>query len=235
MTMDETTALQLARRLIGDWVNFPTFGCRHYRDIVADALLAASEGIERDVACFHVLFGQPTPDRPTPMFPETTAFRIAVTREEARECVEALESGDPARIAHESVDQIYVALGNLVALGVRFGPVWREVHAANMAKIPCPDGGKPLKPPGWRKADVAGAIARQTGALLVCAALLLGCSPRPRPPARSPGIVFPAGGGSSTLRRAGVDIVGRSLACPGAVRTRGYDQCDRDCETSSSW
>lgn len=71
---------------------------------------------------------------------EWSASRINLLREECMELIKALESGDPFAIMHESADVVYVAVGNAVALGYEFLPVFREVHRANMSKTSDPDG-----------------------------------------------------------------------------------------------
>lgn len=106
-----------------------------------------------DVADFHGKFGHPCPGGVTLPSREVLAFREKLIEEEARELCEALSSRDLGRIAQECVDLLYVVLGTLVVCGLRARPFWNLVHRANMSKEPNPDGGKPLKPAGWRKPD----------------------------------------------------------------------------------
>lgn len=49
------------------------------------------------------------------------------------------------------------------ACGLRVGPFFDAVQAANMAKVggPIRDDGKRLKPPGWQPADLDAVLARQ--------------------------------------------------------------------------
>lgn len=114
-----------------------------------------------DVADFHGKFGHPCPTTGRGgVLPErdVLAFRVKLIREECRELCEAIEARDLARIAQEGVDLLYVTLGTFVVCGLRVRPFFNLVHRANMAKVPNPDGGKPLKPEGWVKPDCASLI-----------------------------------------------------------------------------
>ena len=60
---------------------------------------------------------------------------------------------------------IYIAVGTALELGIPLEPVWDEVHRSNMAKVDPETGkvrkredGKVLKPEGWVRPDIAGAI-----------------------------------------------------------------------------
>lgn len=73
---------------------------------------------------------------------------------------------DLTAMAHENADVLYIAFGNAVAMGVDMGPVFAEVHAANLRKAG-PDGalrklsdGKVLKPAGWKPANVGAVLER---------------------------------------------------------------------------
>ena len=68
-----------------------------------------------------------------------------------------------------TIDMLVFAIGNGVAMGTDLQPGWDEVHTSNMAKFG-PGGsiredGKVMKPPGWKKPDLASIIAIQ----LICA------------------------------------------------------------------
>lgn len=87
--------------------------------------------------------------------------------EECAELIEALESGDPVAIMHESADVAYVAFGNAVALGYELSPVLAEIHRANMSKASDPNGKlahKAHKGAGYVPADVAGYMVPTAGA-----------------------------------------------------------------------
>lgn len=82
---------------------------------------------------------------------ENTALsRKELVIEESDELIEAIESGDHARIAQEAADLIYVCLGIFVSYGLPFRRVWKIVHRANMKKISVPGYRKPIKGPGWK-------------------------------------------------------------------------------------
>lgn len=116
---------------------------------------------ERDVRAFHRKFSVPTRERPSQIPEPERRMRIRLIREEADELIEAIEANDPIRVAGEAVDLIYVTIGTLVSFGVRALPVWREVQAANMRKVPAPDGGKIRKPQGWEGPNLANAVIDQ--------------------------------------------------------------------------
>lgn len=113
--------------------------------------------IQADVEAFHHKFGHAAPHKPTPLDPETLAFRQKLIREEAEELCEALALGDPVKIGREMVDLVYVAVGAGVNAGVPFDACWDAVQDANMEKQAPPPGSprgtKPLKPEGWVSPD----------------------------------------------------------------------------------
>ena len=106
-----------------------------------------------DVRVFHAAFGHPAPDAPSQLTQETAVRRAAWIEEEAQELREATSIEAQA---DAFIDVIYFAIGGLVNLGVRPGPLWDIVQGANMAKL-WPDGrprhresdGKVIKPEGW--------------------------------------------------------------------------------------
>lgn len=107
-------------------------------------------GIEGDVRTFHITFGHPAPLSPVSVMNDNMLeFRIARIEEECKELVEALRERSLAKIAAEAVDVIYVVVGTLVALGLPLMPFWRDVHRANMSKVPAGPLVKPIKPDGW--------------------------------------------------------------------------------------
>lgn len=106
-----------------------------------------------DVRAFHLAFGHPAGETPALLAAEAAHRRAAWIEEEAQELREATSIAEQA---DAFIDVIYFALGGLVHLGVRPGPLWEIVQAANMAKL-WPDGrprhrdsdGKVIKPDGW--------------------------------------------------------------------------------------
>ncbi len=89
-------------------------------------------------------------------------FRLII--EELGEVCEALLDGDPDKILWELTDLRYVVEGLVVTLGLDqpAGEAFRRIHAANMSKLdddgnPVREpGGKIIKGPNYRKADLAG-------------------------------------------------------------------------------
>jgi predicted HAD superfamily Cof-like phosphohydrolase len=106
-----------------------------------------------DVRAFHLAVGYPGPDAPALLAPVAAECRASWIEEEAQELREATTIEDQA---DAFIDVIYFAIGGLVNLGVRPGPLWDIVQSANMAKL-WPDGrprfregdGKVIKPKGW--------------------------------------------------------------------------------------
>lgn len=100
------------------------------------------------------------------IFERTAAMRTLrarLTREEAREASDAILSGDDAATAKELADQVYVAFGTALVLGIDLDAAVRAVHASNMTKLV--DGepvmradGKVLKGPGYREPDLSGCV-----------------------------------------------------------------------------
>jgi len=120
------------------------------------------------VAEFHRSFGHPVKDRPAFLPSPRSDARVAWMREEIDEFVESTDVVDQA---DAMIDLIYFALGTLVEMGVRPGPLFNIVHGANMAKL-WPGGearvredGKTIKPPTWRDPAEAlrAEIQRQSG------------------------------------------------------------------------
>lgn len=119
-----------------------------------------------DVLEFHHAFDVPVATAVSgTLAPERLALRRRLLAEEYAELLEAMDGGDPAEIAKEGADLVVVVLGAMAEYGIPFDAVWAAVHRSNMAKVG-PDGqptyradGKVLKPPGWRKPDIAAAIA----------------------------------------------------------------------------
>jgi predicted HAD superfamily Cof-like phosphohydrolase len=131
------------------------------------------------VRAFHIAFGQPAPDVPSPQTQEQADRRAAWIREEADELSEdtasvvyfdAPEFADvndayQAKVdlitvqADAYIDGIYFNLGGLVELGIDPDPLFQIVQDANMAKRHLVNGelvavkndqGKVIKPEGWQ-------------------------------------------------------------------------------------
>lgn len=141
------------------------------------------ETAQRDVTDFHRAMGIPIGAIPNSMTDDRAALRMGLIEEEFKELAEALGyepglcfdrewdyragHGYGKRSLADAVDAIadliYVALGTAVEMGVDMDPIWRAVHAANMAKVGGPkrDDGKQMKPPGWVPPPIAELVAAQ--------------------------------------------------------------------------
>lgn len=130
------------------------------------------QSAQRAVAEFQTATGQPVNRSPVVMTYDRECLRARLIGEECREAIQALgnfRQGDNtqalAELAGELVDVIYVALGTAVEYGLELEPFFREIQAANMAKVA--DGckrradGKILKPEGWQPADLRAVLEAQ--------------------------------------------------------------------------
>lgn len=105
---------------------------------------------------FHIAFGHPAPDTPTPQ-----TFGQAERRGDwiIDEVTELRVASNITEQADAYLDIIYFALGGLVELGIEPSKIFDMVQHANMAKLQ-PDGtvkkdenGKVVKPEGWQSPD----------------------------------------------------------------------------------
>ena len=59
-------------------------------------------------------------------------------------------------------DESYLLLGDAISFGVDMAPILKLVHETNMQKLPATtQGGKPIKPPGWKPPDIRSELIRQ--------------------------------------------------------------------------
>lgn len=120
----------------------------------------------QDIKDFMSTGLQATPDKPKVPDMKTIHLRARLIKEEAGETDEAIYSNDLPEIAKECVDVLVVTIGTMVAYGIDPRPIWNAVHASNMDKfrqgVIKDKGGKILKPPGWKKPDMAILIKEQT-------------------------------------------------------------------------
>ncbi len=105
------------------------------------------------LAAFHALVDHPATN--------ALWLRRTLHDEEHAELVEALEANDPAQIARELADIVYVAFGTAHAAGIDLDAALAEVHRANMSKAR--EGlrradGKIVKPPNFVAPDMTEAI-----------------------------------------------------------------------------
>jgi predicted HAD superfamily Cof-like phosphohydrolase len=108
---------------------------------------------------FHGAYGVAVRMTPVAKIPEKD-LRIKLIKEEVKEYIEALETGDIASIAQELADIVYVVYGAAITHGIDLDAVLAEVHRANMSKLD-EDGnpiyredGKVLKGPFYEKPDI---------------------------------------------------------------------------------
>jgi predicted HAD superfamily Cof-like phosphohydrolase len=105
------------------------------------------------VRAFHAKFGFAVADRPAIPDPAVLEGRRRLIEEELGEWVAACRDGNLPAAAREMADLLYSVLGAAVNMGLDPARLIAAVHVSNMAKVPNPDGGKPLKPEGWQPPD----------------------------------------------------------------------------------
>lgn len=128
------------------------------------------------VLAFHQKFNAPI--QPFPKMPGSIAeqeLRWKLMFEEMTEFSNANNAGDLVEIADALADIIYIALGTAIAYGIDLRPVFAEVHASNMRKVPYDcvlagmleaqgkkiPMGKILKPTGWVGPQIAPILKEQ--------------------------------------------------------------------------
>ncbi len=118
------------------------------------------------VAEFHRTFG--IAEAPAPAIPDdaTRTLRLRLIQEEFDELREALEQRNPAAVAKELADLLYVVYGTAVSCGIDMQPVFREVHRSNMSKVGGHkrEDGKWIKPATYSPARVEPILAAQGAA-----------------------------------------------------------------------
>lgn len=104
------------------------------------------------------VIGLPVPETPSRLDPARKDWALTALREELVEFEQAVQLGEEVDAL---VDLTYFALGRLVEMGVAPGPVFEEVHAANMrkrrgelSKRPNSLGYDAVKPEGWTPPDL---------------------------------------------------------------------------------
>lgn len=94
-------------------------------------------------------------------------LRARLMLEELGELIDAMAMNDGEAMLDATVDLVYVTIGTALAFGAPFEAAWNAVQEANMAKFPMVDGkrvvlrdegGKVLKPEGWKPADLTQVI-----------------------------------------------------------------------------
>ena len=133
------------------------------------------EKLQKDLLKFQTKLGELEAEHNPPGMPATRVgdtpqlrnvdMRVRFIEEEVGEMIAAMKRGDLVETIDGAVDAIYVILGTLVEAGVDMDPHWDEVQRTNMAKLG-PDvvwagDGKLIKPPGWKRPDLAGILRKQ--------------------------------------------------------------------------
>ena len=131
------------------------------------------------VALFHEAMNVGIGSTPVALDGDVLKLRIELIREEFEELVRAsafpfaevqihekcvgLADPDLPKTADALADLLYVILGWGVAAGIDLGPIFDEVHRANMAKTggPVREDGKRMKPPGWTPPDIELELVKQ--------------------------------------------------------------------------
>jgi len=123
-----------------------------------------SEFWQGDVEDFHAAFGLVIGTHPSWPDEQAILLRRTVIFEELTETLEALRNKDMEGVADGIADAIYVLLGTAVSLGIDMAPIWKEVHATNMAKAGgfSRVDGKIMKPQGWVAPNI-GVLLKEQG------------------------------------------------------------------------
>ena len=116
-----------------------------------------------DVKDFHRKFELPLPTKPGFLPRDLFNFRADFLLEEVHETIDAHQAKDLAGFADGLVDLVYVAIGTAIMAGIPFRACWREVQAANMAKVRALRSSDSkrgsvydvVKPPNWSPPDIA--------------------------------------------------------------------------------
>ena len=116
----------------------------------------ATPDMQADVLEFCERFGHYVGEAPGVPPWDTVKLRHRLVYEETTETLDAIVTEDVEGVADGIVDSIYVLLGTAVSYGIDIAPIWRAVHAANMAKVggATRADGKILKPEGWQPPNI---------------------------------------------------------------------------------
>ena len=84
---------------------------------------------------FHEKFNCPVGKGPTIIEQPVIESRLRLIREELMELDLALTQKDLVETADALADLLYVVYGTAVACGIDMGPIFAEVHRANMTRV----------------------------------------------------------------------------------------------------
>lgn len=110
-----------------------------------------------DIAEFYAMIGEQVHSVPGHLARAKWLERLNFMGEELDELEDAFARQDLPDIADALVDLVYVIKGTALMLGLPWGRLWEEVHAANMRKVAGVKDGRmrkdAVKPPGWKGPD----------------------------------------------------------------------------------
>lgn len=177
MTPAMTTALLLHQQQ-GDLPRFPSKEDRAaWRRLNRIRASLKDDDWTKKVAAFRGLYDLEKHNRPLPglLLEPRNQLHLRLLDEELDELKAGVADGNLPEVIDGILDLIYIALGFALELG--FSPaqinlLMEEVHASNLTKVDedgkplYDDGGKVLKGPSYRKADIESLITKfQQGAL----------------------------------------------------------------------
>jgi hypothetical protein len=112
---------------------------------------------------FQKTFNQPVGTTPALLDPDRWLIRRDWEESERIEGCNAFGDYDLPNDADAIVDEIYLLIGRANEMGIDLDPLFRAVHAANMAKVGggSREDGKILKPAGWQAPDIASELVKQ--------------------------------------------------------------------------
>lgn len=160
----------------------------HWTIYVPASVTADEDPYTAMVREFHQRMGLVVRDAPSLGTPAEREERVRLMLEELLEVAKALNvavgytsdgklmaeevscfdpdiESDPAEVLHELADLQATVSGTAVQFGLPLLAAVREVHRANMEKQPQGSGRKPLKPDGWKPADVSRVLDGSGGEL----------------------------------------------------------------------
>ena len=122
--------------------------------------------IFNDTRAFNsLILGMPPKNKPTRLSLLRKGWAVTAFEEEVEEFKDATNIADEADAL---IDLIYFAAGRLYEMGLNGGPLWNEVHNANLhkqrgelSKRPGSEGYDAIKPEGWVPPDMVKVVMAQ--------------------------------------------------------------------------
>ena len=104
---------------------------------------------------FHAAFEIKNVYKPAWPDADTIELRLRLIREETFELLAAIENREPLKdVAKEMADVLFTVYGTAASFGINLDQVFHRVFESNMSKTPGPDGGKAIKGPNYKAADL---------------------------------------------------------------------------------